>query len=530
MKEYNNVEEVAAAFVIKVDVSNIPLEKLQNNILALEIKLLGIGYAIYCVDHTQDYSGTMQRDKLINYFLENLPFRMQGGDYIPDAEYTILDNVQSVGRNVLSFIHENEKTKNLHRVKLYNKIVSNFEAGEVRSCMGGHLADYVYSSNERLRKVFESKEVQKRGITRLEVSVYGNQQDITKRTGSKIIQNVLKMVSPVDNPLFVIQEARQQWNNLAEKITKCFTLVDRPNHIIYMVWYANTLTRGIAGVKADYSKKKNLEDIEDYVKWFISDFGFNMVPIFRADILNIEAQKIIMSPLQCYIKNKDSYTILAPCNRPITVFKNPPVISYYLPPTPFVSWQWREKKERSPNDRKPKQELVESPEIAANRKVSVLGVKQREEIQRELQEAKFKVEWLDKSKDVLKSLLSSLPYRTMEDIQNIKIKMEKIEKTKKLEKEIFNWILERLKAYNTENIKNVIPGKYKILGWTNSKCSPMAVLKNSDGNIRNIWGNTKLQKISKVISPYFIYKKVKDQNIFYFVPNGEEEIIILILT
>ena len=43
----------------------------------------------------------------------------------------------------------------------------------------------------------------------------------------------------------------------------------------------------------------------------------------------------------------------------------------------------------------------------------------------------------------------------MEDIQNIKIKMEKIEKTKKLEEEIFNWILGRLKAYNTENIKNV---------------------------------------------------------------------------
>ena len=45
-KEYNNVEEAAAAFVIKVDVSNITLETLENNILDLEIKLLGIGYAI----------------------------------------------------------------------------------------------------------------------------------------------------------------------------------------------------------------------------------------------------------------------------------------------------------------------------------------------------------------------------------------------------------------------------------------------------------------------------------------------------
>ena len=107
----------------------------------------------------------------------------------------------------------------------------------------------------------------------------------------------------------------------------------------------------------------------------------------------------------------------------------------------------------------------------------------------------------------------------MEDIQNIKIKMETIEKTKKQEEEIFNWILDRLKAYNTENIKNVVPGKYKILGWTNSRYSPIVLLKTSDGDIWNIWGNTKLQKILKVLSPYF----AKDKTIFYFVPTGEEE-------
>ena len=50
----------------------------------------------------------------------------------------------------------------------------------------------------------------------------------------------------------------------------------------------------------------------------------------------------------------------------------------------------------------------------------------------------------------------------------------------------------------------------------------MVVLQNSDGDIRNIWANTKLQKILKVISPYFVCKKVKDQNFFYFVPTGEE--------
>ena len=83
--------------------------------------------------------------------------------------------------------------------------------------------------------------------------------------------------------------------------------------------------------------------------------------------------------------------------------------------------------------------------------------------------------------------------------------------------------MDRLKAYNAENIKNVVPGKYKILGWTNSRYSPIVLLKTSDGDIWNIWGNTKLQKILKVLSPYFVFKKAKDKNIFYFVPIGEEE-------
>ena len=292
-KEYNNVEEAVAAFVIKVDVSNVPLGTIENNISNLERKLLGIGYSIYCVDYTQDYSGTMQRDVLIEHFIHNFSFRMQGENdpnIVQNAKYTILDNVQSVGNNVLSFIYENPKTKNLHRSKLYNKIVSNMEAGEVRSSFGGHLADYEHSSNERLRKIFAKEEVQKRGVTRLEVSVYGNQQNITEKTGRKIIQNILDMVTPKNEKLFVIQEAKQQWRNLAEKISKCFALVDRPNQIIYIAWYANTITNRIAGTKIDYSKSKT-EDLETFVEWAISDFGFKMVPIFRADILEVQNKK-----------------------------------------------------------------------------------------------------------------------------------------------------------------------------------------------------------------------------------------------
>ena len=193
----------------------------------------------------------MQRNKLIEYLTNEKGFILQGEG---KGDYTILDNTQSVGDNVLTYTYEEEQTGTFHRVKLYNKIVSNFEAREVRSCMGGHIADYVFSSNERLRKVFQTADVQNRGITRLEVSIYGSQQGITKQTGTNVIEEVLKTVSPENSPLFVIQEARQQWNNLAEELKKCFVLVDKPHKTIYMAWYANTKTKRIAGVKAEYKQ------------------------------------------------------------------------------------------------------------------------------------------------------------------------------------------------------------------------------------------------------------------------------------
>ena len=343
----------------------------------------------------------MDRCKIIEHLIQNHSFRMQGENR-GRGEYTILDNEESVGANVLTYIYENKDTKDLLRVKFYNKIVSNFEAGEVRSSLGGHLADYVYSSNERLRNVFSSKDVQERGITRLEVSIYGTHRNISGEIGNEIIQKALNLVSPPNSPLFVIQPAKEQWNNLAKKITKCFTLVDRPHSIIYLIWYGNSITNRLVGIKNDYSKQKDQDNIEDYVKWIISDFGFRMCPIYRTDILKIEDQKSILSPLQCYIKDKDSYTILAPCNRPLVVYnrenektKNLPDISFYLPSKYFVSWEWRYKKERPSNERKPKQEIIEMPELTIDKKVSMLSVKQRAIIKEELLEAKLKVEWVD---------------------------------------------------------------------------------------------------------------------------------------
>lgn len=56
--------------------------------------------------------------------------------------------------------------------KVYNKVVSQFEAREVLETFGGHAADFVDCSNKHLRRIFEHQEVLERGCTRIEASHY----------------------------------------------------------------------------------------------------------------------------------------------------------------------------------------------------------------------------------------------------------------------------------------------------------------------------------------------------------------------
>ena len=362
-----------AVFVIRVDVSTILIQELNKYCEELEEALYNIGYFIYCVDYTRDYSGTMEKEELIKYLMEEEGFKIEGSGSNMDKNKTILNNSSYVGRNVLTYLRREKG--NLKRIKFYNKIVSNLEAGEVRNSFGGHLFDYVYSSNERLKNLFWHPDIKKRGATRIEVSLHGRQHRINEDDGENLINREFNLMCSKEK-LFYIQPSANQWKALAEKIKQCFILVDRPNHLIYLAWYGNSLTGRIAGVKVDYSKKKDREDVENLTMWVVSDFGFKMVPIYRADILEYTTEKIRISPLKCYVKDRDSTTILAPCNRPGKIVKD--ILSVdiveYLPPTEFIKWEWRRKKLPSCNDRKPTGESLEMPELVKDKKISLLGI------------------------------------------------------------------------------------------------------------------------------------------------------------
>ena len=236
--KYHNGKEPVALVVAKIDFSTVSIETIEDKLPEFEARLFSMGAFLFSLDYTQDFSGTLKREDLVKYLCEEKDFTISSEANWEDK--VIIDNTCSVGDNVLIYTWNRKGL--VFRTKLYNKIVGNLEAGEVRTNLGGNIADYVHSSNAHLRKVFQHPDVKARGCTRLEVTVYGT-NFLSKEAGNGLISETLQLFTPV-TPLFFIQPATKQWENLREKIDRCFVLVDRLWKKIYFGWYANTKTRG----------------------------------------------------------------------------------------------------------------------------------------------------------------------------------------------------------------------------------------------------------------------------------------------
>ena len=111
------------------------------------------GEPIFQIDFTKDFSGTLDRKALVDHLHKPRSFAFQDCVF-PEARGTILDNAANVGEHVCTWMQiESGYTTG---VKLYTKVVSQFEAGEVQDPFGGHLADFVFSTDKHLRKLLHT--------------------------------------------------------------------------------------------------------------------------------------------------------------------------------------------------------------------------------------------------------------------------------------------------------------------------------------------------------------------------------------
>ena len=118
------------------------------------------------IDFTQDFSGLIKKEEVIDWLLINRDFRMQHSYDL--ATHTILDNDFKISRNCLTFIkHTNNGDI---RYKFYNKFVQSLESPSVKDLVGSHIGDYISNPNDKLKKaIMLAKDT---GILRLEITFY----------------------------------------------------------------------------------------------------------------------------------------------------------------------------------------------------------------------------------------------------------------------------------------------------------------------------------------------------------------------
>ena len=513
------LQEAKAAFVAKIDVSNISLLDLQDNIKEMEQNLFVLGFFIFSVDYTQDFSGTINKEELIDYLIEKEGFCREGEDKNLGEEEDkkiILNNDKSVGKNVLTYLRiEEEKT---FRIKFYNKFVCNLEAGYVRAHFGGHVFDSVCSTSKRLRNLFYNREVRERGVTRIEISVYGEQKRVNTNLGKYLIEREYKLLNS-NKELFFIQPTHKQWLALAEVIDKCFILVDKPNTTIYVLWYGNLETGRLVGVKIDYSKVVDKDNIDNIILWAVSDFGFRLVPIYVSEIIEYKKDSVLFSPLKCFVKGKDTKTRLVQCNFPRKINNEASNINIneFLPPTRFLEWEFRIKKLPSYKDVKPIYDILECPELVKDKAISFLDVISRHKRNLELEEQKNKTIWIRETEEKLNKKSKYLEY--------IYLKLKEKEKLKELTEKSFCFVKDKFLDVKGRNILEEDVGAYFLYGWRSFGNSFLVFLKDiKKEEFKVLIANLRLRKILNLLGPYFNEKEVvKHKTIYFYKPLISEE-------
>ena len=264
-------ENPAAYFVTKVDVSELPMEKLQKGLPAMRRLLMSVGCGLYQIDYTQDFSGTLVRPALVQYLVRVPDFFQQGQFAFPENGGCILDNTDSVGDHVCTFVQtRNGRTAS---TKFYNKVMCQFEAVDVRESFGGHLAHYIDSTNRHLPWTMLHPDVQRRGCTRLEISLYACDTECLSQTvAEELIAEALELAN-TEEGLFVVQPPAKQWENLAQHLDR--PLGDHPQGALYLAWSGHSKTGGVQGMLVKPTAEKVADDAgwERAMQWTMGDFG-----------------------------------------------------------------------------------------------------------------------------------------------------------------------------------------------------------------------------------------------------------------
>ena len=248
--------------MLKVDLDQFPSDTVIEILSNLEnIKFLSNNNIfINDIDFTQDFSGLIKKEEVINWLLDNRDFRMQGSYDL--ATHTILDNDYKISKNCLTFIkHTNNGDV---RYKFYNKFVQSLESPSVKDLVGSHIGDYISNPNINLKKaIINAKDT---GILGLEITYYrhGTNEKLTKKFINTHM-NYLKELLP--NELIYHNPINNQFNLLCNNIVHNICIYNAEFNTALISLFHNSLTGKANGF---FLKSVNTTNLSITLKYYTS--------------------------------------------------------------------------------------------------------------------------------------------------------------------------------------------------------------------------------------------------------------------
>jgi hypothetical protein len=498
--------------VAKIGLENVERGDCFKNIEKLTNRLNGQGFNIYSLDITRDFSGTFNRKETIKYMLATGDFRLEGHHI--EAKNTILTQTSATGDHVLTYMTTWENL--ILRVKFYNKWICQIETATVRTPYGSNISHYVEGTDTHLYETLHDSDVKDRGITRIEISIYGF--NTKTKNYLTLIENERQLLNK--SKAIYINPLQNQYQNLIQNVKSCVCMEIKDTKSIYMCYWGNNLTGRLVGIK---HTSQSTEKWEHGVKQFMSKYGLKNCPIYHINISKLpnkaEEGNIVIEELKTYFKNNDSKTYLTRTNRVNNKYKDETInVSDLFNPTETIDWKLRFKGKNCKIEDKVKFEfqLFELPTIT-NKKISLKSIADRRNYIYDLKEQETLTIWkykTDLQHELEREYVLAEYEQFKKQAKEHQLKFEQLNESITQNKKSIKKASSLLKAYNLKLAKPLIElqkGEYQVIDIKKvvTKSDRIYTVLEKEGELfltyGTNWSNlskTRMYKIGESIQEY----------------------------
>ncbi len=283
--EKTNLDD-AYIITYKVELADENITELHPKLICVlkELGLINNLFFLLDFDITRDYYNSADYQELKQHMQKY--FNRLEDDNIT---YKIIENNKNVGCNCVTY-NKYVDNKYVQRGKFYDKFICQVTSGGVTKTVGSNLYNYLFCPDKRLRSTFSDERAINGGITRAEVTIRGG-----KLPSLEELEDTMEEIYNIgDAPIFYKTPIQAKFRALAETLENNLILYNKPENMLYITLWGNTLTGKTTGTvikMSKYAGGDNKQRVLNYVK---SHYSISLLNCYFVE-LDIKNEELIVN-------------------------------------------------------------------------------------------------------------------------------------------------------------------------------------------------------------------------------------------